>query len=157
MGAPIIVNHINDAIFRYREEERVQLVMADAVKAMGLKAEFEKRAAKHLQAAYDSAHFHAEFGESSANSLDMGHVQDFVLAWMENFNNRGWDVLESGLSSSGNSEKIAAMSILFHYVTDPDHSCLPHDLMSLIESPPSNWIRDFITRAATKMFAGKES
>lgn len=150
--APVVVTQVNDAIFRYREELRIQEVMADAVKTMGIKEEFEKKASKHLIASYDSCFFGAEYGVSQAASPELGQIQDFLRHWMEGFAQRGWDVLESGLASaSSTGEKVAAMTILFHYVTDPEHSCLPHDLLAQLENPPSNVIRDFITRTATTL------
>lgn len=155
--APVVVTHVNDAIFRYREEDRIQNVMSEAIKAIGFIPTYEKKATKHLTASYDAAFVGAKYGAiSGASSPELGHIQDFVNAWMHGFSDRGWESFENGLRSDAASEKIIGMTNLFHYVTDPEHSCIPHDLLSQLDQPPANAIRDFITRQAVTMFEKSE-
>merc|ERR1711907_550898 len=54
--APIIVTHVDEAIFRYREEERLQRVLWDGISTVGIKADFLKKANKHLQTSFEAAH-----------------------------------------------------------------------------------------------------
>merc|ERR1719502_1189078 len=70
--APIIVTHVDEAIFRYREEERHQRVMWDAVSSVGIKADFLKKANKHLQTSFEAAHISAKYGTSPSSSPEPG-------------------------------------------------------------------------------------
>merc|ERR1712185_684624 len=58
--APIIVTHVDEAIFRYREEERHVRVMWDAISSVGIKSEYHKKANKHLTTSYDTAFIQAK-------------------------------------------------------------------------------------------------
>merc|ERR1719487_2262238 len=50
--APIIVTHVDESIFRYREEERHSRVMWDSVSSVGIKADYLKKANKHLTTSF---------------------------------------------------------------------------------------------------------
>merc|ERR1719263_614209 len=63
--APIIVTHVDEAIFRYREEERHQKVMWDAVSSVGIKADYLKKANKHLQTSFEAAHIRQSTGRAT--------------------------------------------------------------------------------------------
>merc|ERR1712137_545148 len=88
--APIIVTHVDEAIFRYREEERHQRVMWEAISSVGIKADFLKKANKHLQTSFEAAHISAKYGTSPATTPELGMVQDFVHAWLGEFTRRAW-------------------------------------------------------------------
>jgi len=151
---PVLKRYVDDGVFRYREEERIQKAMWDAVSISGLAEGYQKKAAKHLQVAYDDAHMSAPYGSTAASSPEMGLVQDFVKCWMSEFVGKAWDVLENGVTG-GKDEQFAFLTTLFQYLTDPDRSCLPHDLTAQLESPPpESW--GFIGELAMKIFTDME-
>jgi len=151
---PVLKRYVDDGVFRYREEERIQKAMWDAVSISGLAEGYQKKAAKHLQIAYDDAHMSAPYGSTSASTPEMGLVQDFVKCWMTEFVGRSWDVLENGVVG-GKDEQFAFLTTLFQYLTDPDRSCLPHDLTAQLEAPPpESW--GFIGELAMKIFTDME-
>jgi hypothetical protein len=152
---PVLKRYVDDGVFRYREEERIQKAMWDAVSISGLSESHQKKAAKHLQLAYDEAHMSAAYGSTSAATPEMGLVQDFVKGWMVEFINRSYDTLEYGVVG-GKDEQFAFLTTLFQYLTDPDRSCLPHDLTAQLEAPPpESW--GFIGEMAMKIFSDMEA
>lgn len=147
---PVLKRYVDDGVFRYREEERIQKAMWDAVSISGLDDSYHKKATKHLQAAYDEAHMSAPYGSTTAETPEMGLVCDFVKAWMKDFVNKAWDVLEHGVVG-GKDEQFAFLTTLFQYLTDPERSCLPHDLAAQLPAPPpQNWA--FIGELAMLIF-----
>lgn len=150
--APIIVTHVDEAIFRYREEERHQVVMWDAISSVGIKADYLKKANKHLQTSFEAAHISAKYGTSPAASPELGMVQDFVMAWLSEFAKRAWDVLNNGVNNPTQDQQIGVVITLFQYLCDPSHSCLPHDLTQQLETPPPPaW--DFVQQAVILLFS----
>merc|ERR1719258_108523 len=77
--APIIVTHVDESIFRYREEERHQKVMYDAISSVGIKADYLKKANKHLQTSFEAAHISAKYGTSPAATPELGHILSFII------------------------------------------------------------------------------
>merc|ERR1719221_336177 len=151
---PVLKRYVDDGVFRYREEERIQKAMWDAVSISGLDDSYQKKATKHLQAAYDEAHMSAPYGSTTAESPEMGLVCDFVKCWMNEFVQKAWDVLENGVVG-GKDEQFAFLTTLFQYLSDPDRSCLPHDLAAqLTAPPPQNWA--FIGELAMQIFQEQE-
>jgi len=151
--APIIVTHVDEAIFRYREEERHSVVMWDAVSSVGIKADYLKKANKHLGTSFEAAHISAKYGTSPAATPELGMVQDFVSAWLQEFSQRGWDILNNGINNPTQDQQVGVLTTLFQYLCDPAHSCLPHDLTSQLDAPPpANW--DFIAAEAIKIMTG---
>merc|ERR1712014_532964 len=69
-------------------------------------------------------------------------LQDFVKGWMVEFVGRAWDVLENGITSSGatatREEQILFVTVLFQNLSDANNAALPHEITSLIESPPQS-------------------
>merc|ERR1719183_2412458 len=150
--APIIVTHVDESVFRYREEERHTKVMWEAVSSVGIKADFLKKANKHLQTSFEAAHISAKYGTSAAHTPELGMVQDFVAAWMSEFTRRAWDVLNNGINTPTQDQQIGVVTTLFQYLCDPGHSCLPHDLTQQLDSPPpGGW--DFVAQATMLLFA----
>merc|ERR1719253_710457 len=138
--APIIVTHVDEVIFRYREEERHERVMWDAVSSVGIKADYLKKANKHLQTSFEAAHISAKYGTSPAITPELGMVQDFVQAWIGEFGKRGWDCMNNGIHNPTQDMQIQVMTALFQYLCDPSHCCLPHDLVQQCqEKPPPGW------------------
>merc|ERR1740130_1973872 len=109
---------------------------------MGLNEGYQKKAAKHLQTAYDDAHMAAPYGSTTAASPEMGLVQDFVKAWMQEFVAKSWDVLENGVVG-GKDEQFAFLTTLFQYLT-----------AQLEAPPPESW--GFIGELAMKIFTDME-
>jgi len=63
-------------------------------------------------------------------------------------------VLENGVTG-GKDEQFAFLTTLFQYLTDPDRSCLPHDLTAQLDTPPpESW--GFIGEMAMKIFTDLE-
>lgn len=150
--APIIVTHVDEAIFRFREEERHTRVMWDAISSVGIKADFLKKANKHLTTSFEAAHISAKYGTSPSSSPELGMLQDFVLAWLEGFAQRAWDVLNNGLNNPSQDQQIGVVVTLFQYLCDPAHSCLPHDLTQQLPTPPpAAW--DFVQQAVILVFS----
>jgi len=150
--APIIVTHVDEAIFRWREEERHQRVMWDAVTMCGIKSDYQKKANKHLLSSFEAAHISAKYGTSPAITPELGMVQDFVQAWLSEFTGRAWDVLNNGIAGTQVEIQIQCVTALFQYLCDPNHSCLPHDLTSQLEQPPPPaW--DFVAQATILLFS----
>merc|ERR1712130_834461 len=103
---------------RYREDERHVKVIWEAVSTCGLKSEYQKKTDKHLKAACDAAFISAQYGTSVAVTPELGMVQDFVQAWIEEFSKRAWDVLENGLTIPAVDEptKIGIVATIFQYL-----------------------------------------
>merc|ERR1711862_749161 len=121
--APIVVTHVDEAIFRYREEERHTRVMWEAVSAVDIKPDYQKKANKHLTTSFEAAHISAKYGTSPAITPELGMVQDFVQAWMSEFTHRAWDVLNNGIAMTAVEGQIQSVTALFQYLCDPNHSC----------------------------------
>jgi len=153
--APIIVTHVDESIFRYREEERHERVMWESVSSVGIKADYLKKANKHLNSSFEAAHISAKYGTSPAETPELGMVCDFVQAWLSGFVQRAWDVLNNGLSAATQDQQIGVVTALFQYLCDPSHSCLPHDLTQQLNSPPpAGW--DFVAQATIVLFAQQQ-
>merc|ERR1712217_10680 len=73
--APMLEKYIEDAIFRWSEEERVQKAMRDAVEGCGVKESFQKKTLGHLQKAYDEVYFNAPYGTSEGETPEMSMLQ----------------------------------------------------------------------------------
>jgi len=152
---PVLKRYVDDGVFRYREEERIQKAMWDAVSISGLDDSYHKKATKHLQAAYDEAHMAAPYGSTTAETPEMGLVCDFIKCWMKEFVTKAWDVLEHGVVG-GKDEQFAFLTTLFQYLTDPERSCLPHDLAAQLPAPPpQNWA--FVGELAMQIFQEMEA
>jgi len=152
--APIIVTHVDEAIFRYREEERHTRVIWDAVSSVGIKGDYLKKANKHLTTSFEAAHISAKYGTCQAATPELGMVMDFVQAWMSEFGKRAWDVLNNGISNPVQEQQMQVFTNLFQYLCDPMHSCLPHDLTAQLDSPPpAGW--DFVAASSLALFSSQ--
>jgi len=150
--APIIVTHVDETIFKYREEERHERVMWEAVSSVGIKADYLKKANKHLQSSFEAAHISAKYGSSPATTPELGMVCDFIQAWLTGFVQRAWDVMQNGIDNPTQDMQIGVITTLFQYLCDPSHSCLPHDLTQRLDSPPpAGW--DFVAQATIVLFS----
>jgi hypothetical protein len=136
---PLLKRYVDDSLFQYREEERRQKVMWDATSISGLPESYHKRANKNLLAAYDEAHMSAPYGEYLAQSPELGTAQAFVKFWMDDFASKSWDIFEMGVPG-GREEHFALLTNLFFYMTDPERSVLPNELLGQLTTPvPQRW------------------
>jgi len=150
MLAPMLHKYVEDSIFRFREEERIQRAIWETVESSGLPQNYFKKCSSHLAKGYDDAHITASYGQSEAASPEMGLLQDFIKGWMTEFIGRAWDVLENGVGAR--EEQINFVTNLFQTLAHPERSCLPHDLVaSLHEHPMANW--PFIAETCHQIFA----
>lgn len=139
---PLLKRYIDDSVFKYKEEERVQKVMWDAIVGTGLNDNYHKRINKALLAAYDEAHMNAHYGECLAQSAEVGSAMAFIKFWIEDFADKSWDIIEAALVGNRQA-RYAFLAGLFHYMTDPQRSILPHEVLRQLLGPvPQNW--DFI-------------
>lgn len=151
---PVIQKTIDDAVARFREEERIQKALYEAVQISGLPEAHHKKCRQHLEHSYDRAHMGASYGSTKAASVELGLVQDFVKGWMETFCHRAWSVLNDGVSNDI-EEQYAFLTTLFQHLTDPEQCCLPFELVSQPGAmPPENWA--FVAEAAMQILKGEE-
>lgn len=153
--APMLPKYIEEGLFKYAEEERITKAMWDAVVASGVKETHQKKASQHLAKAYDTAHAKAPYGTTVAANAELGMLQDFVKGWMLEFCTLGGDLLKNGIGEGKNTpdrgEQILFLTILFQNLTDARNAALPHELTSLIETPPpSPWA--FISECSEAVF-----
>merc|ERR1712087_381223 len=97
----------------------------------------------------------APYGTTAAETAEMSMLQDFVKGWMQELVNRAWDILENGIPSSGGTasreEQILFLTVLFQNLTDAANAALPHELTSVIETPPPTpW--GFVAECAENVF-----
>lgn len=130
---------VDEAIFRHKEDERITKVMTEGLSLSGLTESNIKRAQKNLDYAYNEAHMAAPYGETAANTPEMGLVQDLVKFWMTEFAGRSWDIIE-GIEGGTHEDRCSFLTNLFTYMCDPLRSILPQDLLVQLEAPPpENW------------------
>lgn len=136
---PILQKTVDDTVARYREEERIQRGLWDAVSASGLDKNQKKKCFQHLQSAYDRAHMQAAFGSTTCDPAEFGLVQDFVKCWMEDFVGRAHYLLSDGVSPDA-EEQYAFLTTLFQHLSAPEQCCLPFELVSQPGAmPPDSW------------------
>lgn len=158
--APMLPKYVEEALFGYAEEERVTKAMFDAVIASGVKDNMHKKCSNLLAKSYDSAHVKAPYGSTAADSADMGMLQDFVKGWMFEFCMIAREILMYGVGSiedkPSRGDQILFVTVLFQNLTDARNAALPHELTSLIETPPpSPWA--FIAESAEAVFDDVDS
>merc|ERR1711862_344989 len=149
---PVIQKTVDDAIARFREEERVQKGLWEAIIISGLPESFQKSAFKHLQNSFDRSHMNAPYGSCKAETPEIGLVQGFVKGWMEDFCGRAWNALNEGVGED-QEEQYAFLTTLFQHLTDPEQCCLPFELVSQPGAmPPENW--SFVADVAMNVIKG---
>merc|ERR1711920_802638 len=154
----MVEKFIEEAIFKYFEEERIEKAMREALELSGLSDKHLKKAVKNLYEAYDEAHFKAPYGTTQGETPAISLLQDFVKGWMTDFVGRSWDIIEHGTNqgSSGKEGGILFATVLFQNLTDASMACLPNDITSLIEKPPpSPW--PFVAQCAEAVFTELET
>merc|ERR1712232_369119 len=150
---PVVQKTVDDAIARFREEERVQKGLWEAIIISGLPESFQKTAFKHLQNSFDRAHMNAPYGSCKAETPEIGLVQDFVKGWMEDFCGRAWHALHEGVGED-QEEQYAFLTTLFQHLTDPEQCCLPFELVSQPGAmPPESW--SFVADTAMAILKGE--
>eukprot|EP00929_Paragymnodinium_shiwhaense_P031678 TRINITY_DN1769_c0_g2_i1.p1 TRINITY_DN1769_c0_g2~~TRINITY_DN1769_c0_g2_i1.p1 ORF type:complete len:471 (-),score=158.07 TRINITY_DN1769_c0_g2_i1:114-1424(-) len=146
---PIVQKTVEDTVARFREEERVQKGLWEAVVVSGLDDAFHKQCWKHLQNSYDRSHMQAAYGTSESDTPEFGLVQDFVRFWMEDFIGRAHHLLHENYKND-EEEHFAFVSTLFQHLTAPEQCCLPFELVSQPGAmPPENW--EYVAEIAMKL------
>lgn len=136
---PFVKRYVDSAVSRYREEQRIQKVMWDAVSTSSLSSSFHKSVCESLQATYDEAHVAAPYGSNAAATPELGLLQDFVTCWMTDFVSKTWDVLENGVAGGKEQHQSFLLSLFFH-LTDPSRSILPGQMLKALQTPiPASW------------------
>lgn len=150
--APMIEKFLEEGIFKWQEEVRVQKCMWEAVEASGAGDAFKKKALVHLQKAYDEAYLKSPYGSCTGTTPEESLLMDFMTGWILDFVARAWDVLERGVGSGSKDEQILFVTVLFQYLCDPAVFCVPFEIHQSMESLPSTpW--DFIGKTVEKVFA----
>jgi len=159
--APMLELFIQEGLFKWAEEERIDAGMDAAIVAAGVHHNFQKKAKRHLQTGFDDSHMMAPYGSTTAETTEMCMLQDFVKGWMADFISRAYDVMAHGVGQgdvgkpTSREEQVAFVTILFHHLTCPDNACLPADLTALIAEPPPNpW--PFIAATVEGLFVEHE-
>jgi len=63
-------------------------------------------------------------------------------------------VLNNGIQNPTSEQQVHVLTALFQYLSDPSHSCLPHDLTSQLDAPPpSGW--QFVAEEVFRMMSGQ--
>merc|ERR1712187_219887 len=133
----MVERFVEEAVFKFFEEERIQKAVRDALELSGVKESHLKKATKALAEAYDDAHFNAPYGTTQGATAALSLLQDFVKGWMTGFLKAAWKVLDDGTPHSGGGKEggILFTTVLFQNLTDSKMQCLPHDITSLLENP----------------------
>jgi len=149
MLAPMMHKYVEDALFRFREEERILNAVWETIENSGLSSAYHKKCNSHLTRSYDEAHISAPYGQHVAEKAEFGLLQDFLKGWMSEFISRAWDVLENGVG--GRDEQVNFVTNLFQTLAHPERKCLPHDLLASLDSPPpASW--SFVGEAVIAIF-----
>lgn len=158
---PMLEKYVEEGIFLWAEEARLLKAMSDAVEDSGVKETYAKKANTHLQKSYGEAFSKAPYGSTSAATPEFSMLQDFVKGWMFEFIGRAWDVLEHGLEHGGGTgtpskdEQKLFVTVLFQKLTDAGNAALPHELTSMIQTPPPTpW--PFVAEATEAIFDDME-
>lgn len=138
---PSLKRYIDNGVFRYREEARMQKVMMEAVVASGLGGAHHRAACENLRSSYNEAFMAAQYGSSRAWSPEEGVLLDFVKCWMMGFVLKSHGFLTGGVAG-GSAQAIFLLVRIFHYLTDPSRTILPQELSRKLANPPAaNWNR----------------
>lgn len=153
---PQLVRYIEDGVFKWQEEERIQKAMWDTVTIAGIKeGNYQKKANKHLTGAFDDAHFNAPYGSTTGPTPEVSVLQDFVKGWMQDFLGRSWDVFQNGLVDTSRESQVATLTGLFQTLLDPQVACMPYEIAAEITNaggslPAAPW--PFIEEVAAEIF-----
>lgn len=150
--APTLDRFLEEAIVKWSEEERVQKAFWDSVVSCGVQESHHKKANQHLIKSYDEAHFHAPYGTTQAETLELAMLQDFVKGWMREFIMKGWDVLQNGCGATTPDDMVRVVTVLFQTLTAPEVACVPSSILSAMGGalPASPW--PFIAATAEELF-----
>jgi hypothetical protein len=149
---------VDEALFRYKEEERIEALLRKAVASVGnyVPDPFDQLALGHLLASYDEVHLNAPWGSHGAPStteglpsMELGLVQDFVKGWMVEFLKRA----QQDILQSIGDDKVTFVTLVFEFLTHPDTCAVPFDLVSALTIPiPPRW--SFIHETAMSVLTG---
>lgn len=154
--APQMDALVEEAIFKWQEEQRIEQAIWDSVAAAGVHETHLKKARQHLSKAYDEAHFKAPYGTSDAASHEEQLLKDFTRGWIVEFLGKAWDVLESGTTATSRDEQVLFLTVLFQSLTDPANCCIPQDIVNTLATgmPAHPW--PFVAEAVEAAFTAAE-
>lgn len=148
--APDIVKHVEEGIYKWREEDRITKAMWDAIVAAGVPPSHQKKANQHLMKSYDDAHFKAPYGSTPCDSQELSVLQDFIKGWMLEFLGRAWDIFENGMGATTKDAQALFMAQLFQQLCDPGVNCLPYGITNALGGlPTAPW--SYIEEAAAEV------
>jgi hypothetical protein len=151
--------YVQQSLWRFREEDRVQRNMWEAVEVCGLPEEYHKKANGQLQRAYDEAHLNNLSELSSVEAVDATFcLRTFVRHWMHEWTRRAWETLKLALGNNNYDQRVLFLTAFFQYMTHPDRSCLPITLLARIpppDLPTVDW--PFIAEVATMVCADMQA
>mmetsp|Transcript_27203 Transcript_27203/g.51289 ORF Transcript_27203/g.51289 Transcript_27203/m.51289 type:complete len:322 (+) Transcript_27203:110-1075(+) len=149
---PMMKNVVEEGVFRYREEERIEKVFWQAAETAEIVDTYRKKCVQALQKSYDEAFQKAPYGMFPTEPAATGLIQDFVYGWMSDFANRGHDILSNGVSDGSTEGQLNCFVILFQILCDPSSCCIPFDLVNLAGSvPEAPW--PFIQEAGQTIYS----
>ena len=94
--APTMKRYVDEALIRFREEERFSKCMSEVLGAAGLSDEtYKKKANNHTATAFEEAYTNSSDGTMVAANPEVAMLQEFIKGWMTEFVTRSWDVLEN--------------------------------------------------------------
>lgn len=156
MVGPDFRQSVDDALFHFKEEERISKELWKALEKTPMESGYRKKALQHLQKAFDEAHVSASYNSSQAASAELQMLQDFVKGWIVEFVTRAWDVLQSSVPERDG--QILFVATLFQQLVGPEMRCLPPEfarIMPLDLAPPPNW--PWVAQATEAIFADEAS
>merc|ERR1719262_1306548 len=124
----MIEKHIEEGVFKWQEEERIQKCFWEAVDTSGVQEKYKKKASNHLQKAFDEAYLKAPYGKCTGDTPEISLLMDFVQGWIAEFVQRAWDVLENGVGAGSKDEQILFVTVLFQNLCDPNVACVPYEI-----------------------------
>jgi hypothetical protein len=154
--APMIEKFIEEGVYKWQEEERIQKCMWDAVELSGVQDAFKKKTLQHLTKSYDEAYLKSPYGSCTGETPEVSLLMDFLTGWITDFVGRAWDVLERGVGAGSKDEQILFVASLYQSLCDPTVMCVPFEIHQSMESLPANpW--DFIGKTVEQVFLTAET
>jgi len=151
--APALEKYVEEGIFTWAEDERIEKAIYDVVEAQSLKDNYKKKAVKFLHEGFDEAHFKAPYGQHIDPDAGMGMLKDFMKGWMTYFTHEGYNVLSIGIGDgfASKPEQIKFLAQLFQTLASPTYACLPRQITYMLtEAPPTPW--PFLEECAVTIF-----
>lgn len=152
---PSIQRFVEEGLFRFREERRIDKSFWEAICSAGLEEKYHKKAYQNLCKAYDSAHPGSPWGKSEATTPGQRLLEDFTSGWVRDFLQSSFGLLKDSLGED-RDEHIIFVTALFQTLVGPEMRAIPYEILQLFEEekdlPPKSW--DFIAHTADECGRG---